>query len=147
MKKNNLTHSIEYYFFLFSICFFAVGALFIFLLETVVNNERYKAFIIAADTLGYNAMTFDVIYNIKEDRPITLNEIIRNDIGNKIKSPFSNSNYCSLESFVRKENNKYYITLICDNYVLKDYEFSSRNDIDIYYLKDDKLKIIKTIKH
>lgn len=99
------------------------------------TSAKYKS-------LTNNAIRFSDVVSLNQssfsnDQIIFLDEVIDGGYISNIKSPFSTDNCDLTQSYVEIESSKKYVTLTCDNYVLKRYN-SSVKDAEIYEISDWK---------
>ena len=99
------------------------------------TSAKYKS-------LTNNAIRFSDVVSLNQssfsnDRIVFLDEVIDGGYMSNIKSPFSTKNCDLTQSYVEIESSKKYVTLTCDNYVLKRYN-SSVKDAEVYEVSDWK---------
>ena len=109
------------------------------------TSAKYKS-------LTNNAIRFSDVVSLNQssfsnDRIVFLDEVIDGGYMSNIKSPFSTKNCDLTQSYVEIESSKKYVTLTCDNYVLKRYN-SSVKDAEVYEVSDWKSnkKVILMLK-
>lgn len=116
-------------------------AIFAYLMYTILggaDKQKFETFRDNAVTFSKTAATnFSSFHNFEN---VYLNEVIEEELMNKIRSPFS-SNYCDeMESKVEMIDGQAYVTLKCDEYLIDKSKTNSKNDLKIYKVGDWTLK-------
>lgn len=100
-----------------------------FLMYVIIDKSKNLKY----DSLRNNAISFSDTVNKNQDsfknyRIVYLDEVVNEQLMSNIKSPFSSKKCDVTQSYVELEsNNKRYVTLTCDNYVLYRYNSTEGN--------------------
>ncbi len=106
---------------------------------STANKERIKSMKYKAEIFKNNVEAYSIISHISEGR-VFLWELIDNDIINELSSPFSEKNDCDINnSYIDIKNNKYIVTLKCDEYLIYNSNLSDKK-IKIYSVSNWKKK-------
>lgn len=96
------------------------------------RNERFNAMQYLVTTIGSSAQVYDFQTGFGEDK-IYLSRFIDNGLLKKVINPFNTEEYCDVDtSYVYKKEEKFYVTLKCGNYSVKDYAYLNSDKMVIY---------------
>lgn len=119
MKKNKKKRGFSGLEFLLvsSLCGVFACAL-LFVAFSTANTEKIKTMRQKAQNFKSDANAYALLMRY-ENNTVFLWDLIDKDIAKDIESPFSKSNHCDVNnSYVTTENNKVYVTLKCENYLI-----------------------------
>ena len=129
MKNNR--YQIQLDFLIFAVIVLGVCILIFVCLYFFNQNEKYKTLGYSADQIISQSLVYDFQNSLVDGEKVYLKKLVDEGYINHVLNPFKNeAALCDEEeSYIIKKDNTIYLTLKCENYLLKNYSNNQKKKI------------------